>query len=148
VLRLVDAVGNPIAPVVGVDGGQEHKVLVAFPVAGRLANVWAHATHFEGTGAAIAYFETADCTGQAFLQAVPPVPVFPRTAVITLGNTQFLAVPDDTAAPVTITVQSEASNSGCQPKAAYLLDNIYPVIGPLNLGLIGQPPFRVIRSQD
>jgi hypothetical protein len=145
---LVDAVGNPIAPVVGVDGGQAHKVLVAFPVAGRLANVWAHATHFEGTTAPVAYSQTADCTGQAFLRSAPPVALFPRTVVITFGNTQILAAPDDTGAPAVMTVQSEVSNSGCQAKDPYLLGDVYPVIGSLDLGTIGQPPFRVIRSQD
>jgi len=148
VLRLVDAVGTPIAPIVSVNGDQAHKVLVAFVVAGRLANVWAHATHFEGTGAAVAFYPTADCSGQAFLQAAPPAPVFPRTAIINILNTQILAVPDDTAAPATITVQSEVSDSGCQAKPAYLLDNAYPVAGILDLGPIGQRPFRVIRSQD
>jgi hypothetical protein len=148
VLRLVNAAGATIAPVVGVNGDQAHKVLVAFAVAGRLANVWAHATHFEGTGAAIAYFQAADCTGQPFLQAVAPIPVFPRTAVITVGNTQTLAVPDDTAAPATIAVQSEATSSGCQPKPIYLLDNALPVVGTLDLGMAGQIPFRVIKSQD
>ena len=74
--------------------------------------------------------------------------MFPRVVVIDIPNSQVLAVPDDTASPATITVQSEVSNSGCQAKDPYLLDNSYPVIGTLDLGPIGQKPFRVIRSQD
>ena len=148
VLRLVDAVGTPIAPVVSVDGNQTHKVLVAFEVAGKLANVWAHATHFEGTTAAVAYYPTADCSGQAFIRSAPPVSMFPRTVVIDIANSQLLAVPDDTAAPATITVLSEISSLGCQVQAAYLLDNVYPAIGTLDLGPIGQRPFRVTKSQD
>jgi hypothetical protein len=145
---LVDAVGTPVAPVVGVNGDQTHKVLVALAVAGKLANVWAHATHFEGTTAAVAYYPTTDCSGQAFIRSAPPVSLFPRTVVIDIFNTQILAVPDDTAAPTTITVLGEFSSLGCQVKAAYLLDNLYPAIGPLDLGPIGQRPFRVIRLQD
>jgi len=148
VLRLVDAVGTPIAPVVDVDGDKTHKVLIALMVAGRLANVWAHATHFEGTTAGVAYYQTADCSGQAYLQSAPPVSMFPRVVVIDIANTQVLAVPDDTAAPATITVQSEISNAGCQVKGPYLLSNTYPVLDILDLGPIGQRPFRVIRSQD
>jgi hypothetical protein len=145
---LVDAVGTPVAPVVDVNGDQTHKVLVALAVAGRLANVWAHATHFEGTTAAVAYYQTATCDGQAFIRSAPPVSLFPRTVVIDIFNTQILAVPDDTAAPTTITVLSEISNLGCQATAAYQLDNVYPAVGILDLGTVGQRPFRVIRSQD
>jgi hypothetical protein len=148
VLRLVDAVGATIAPVVGVDGVNTHKVLVALAVGGRLANVWAHATHFEGTTAAVAYYQTGDCSGAAFLHSPPPVSLFPRTVVISVANFQVLAVPDDTAAPATITVLSEISNAGCQAKDPYLLDHSYPVLGTLELGPIGQRPFRVIRSQN
>jgi Collagen triple helix repeat (20 copies) len=147
VLRLVDAVGTPIAPVVGVDGDQTHKVLVALEVAGKLANVWAHATHFEGTTAAVAYYLAPGCQGPPFIRSAPPVSLFPRTVVIGSGNTQVLAVPDDTAAPATITVLSEVSNLGCV-NTAYVLDNVYPAIGTRDLGPIWQRPFRVIKSQD
>jgi hypothetical protein len=145
VLRLVDAAGVTIAPVVGVDGDKAHKVLVALAVGGKLANVWAHATHFEGTAPAIVYYQTPDCSGQAFLPATPPAPIFPRTVVIDILNTQMLAVPDSAVPPATITVLSEISSIGCQAKPAYLLDNSYPVTGVLDLGPIGQRPFRVVR---
>jgi hypothetical protein len=148
VLRLVDAVGATIAPVVGLDGSNTHKVLVALDVAGRLANVWAHATHFEGTTTPVAYYQTADCSGAAFLRSPPPVSLFPRTVVITVAGMEVLAVPDDTAAPATIGVMSEISGAGCQAKEPYVLDHAYPVLGILQLGAIGQRPFRVIRSQN
>lgn len=145
VLRLVDAAGTPIAPVVGVNGAETNRVLVALVVAGRLANVWAHATYFEGTTAPVAYYTTPDCTGQPFLRSTPPVSLFPRTVVIDVANTQVLAVPDDTVAPASVSIQSEISNSGCQAKPTHTVTHLYPVIGQLDLGPIGQRPFRVIR---
>jgi hypothetical protein len=145
VLRLVDAAGTTIAPVVGLDGDQAHKVLVSLVVAGKLANVWAHATHFEGTAPAVVFYQTPDCSGQAFLPATPPTPLFPRTVVINILNTQLLAVPDSAAAPATITVQGEISSVGCQAKPAYLLDNSYPVTEVLDLSSIGLRPFRVVK---
>jgi hypothetical protein len=68
--------------------------------------------------------------------------------VIDIFNTQILAVPEDLAAPTTITVLSGSSKLGGQATAAYQLDKVYPAVGIRDLGTGGQRPFRVIRSQD
>jgi hypothetical protein len=145
---LVDAVGTPIAPVVGVTG-ETQRVLVSLAVAGRLANVWAHATFFEGTTAPVAYYTEPNCpvTGSAYIRSEPPGSVFPPTVVININNTQILAVPDNTVAPVNLTIQSEITNGGCQATSGDTVTHLYPIIGTLDLGTIGQSPFRVVRSQ-
>ena len=146
VLRLIDAVGVPVAPVVGVTG-ETRRVLVSLAVAGRLANVWAHATFFEGTTAPVAYYTEPNCAGSAYIRSEPPASVFPPTVVININNTQILALPDDTVAPVNISIQSEISNGGCLATPGNTVTHLYPVFGTLDLGTTGPRPFRVVRSQ-
>jgi hypothetical protein len=143
---LVDAVGTPIAPVVGATG-ETHRVLVSLTVAARLANVWAHATFFEGTTAPVAYYTGPNCTGSAYIRSEPPASVFPPTVVINFNNTQILAVPDNTVAPVSLTIESQITNSGCQATPGSAVTDLYPILDTLDLATIGQGPFRVVRSQ-
>jgi hypothetical protein len=151
-LKLVDAAGVDVAPVIDTSEGTRRFVRVLFKVEGRPALVEAYADFFRSNDIPAIYYETADCTGRAFIRNAFGDPlVVPVAAVTGVAGEQLLHVADGGAVGEVITVRAFRENLSRDCRAetsSYSSIHAFPVVATLDLTAVGSPPYRVVWAVD
>jgi hypothetical protein len=83
VLKLVDAAGVDVAPVIDTSEGTRRFVRVSFKVEGRPALAEAYTDFFRSNDIPAIYYETANCTGRAFIRNAFGDPLVAPLAAVT-----------------------------------------------------------------